>query len=75
MPQECPPSSYVEVSGGHGHGHGTKRYANRIYLTEMSGAVLGANFMNEFNVIFDVDRLQVPPAPPPSHTFSMNSTT
>lgn len=56
--QECPPSSYVEVVSG-GHGHGPKRYAIRIYLTEMSGAVLGANFMNDFNVIFDVDKLQL----------------
>jgi hypothetical protein len=55
--QECPPSSYVETIGGGGMGQ--RRYANRIYLTEASGAVLGANFMNEFNVIFDVDSLQV----------------
>ena len=67
---ECPPTSYVElIGGGAGSGGGVgvgpnahkenRKYANRIYLSEAAGTVLGANFMNEFNVIFDPDRLQV----------------
>jgi hypothetical protein len=32
---------------------GDQTYAFRIYLTEGQGAVLGANFMNGYNVIFD----------------------
>jgi hypothetical protein len=31
----------------------------RIYLTERSGSVLGANFMNGHNVIFDAEQLKV----------------
>lgn len=43
-----PATSYVEqVSKG--------KYAFRIYLTEDSGVVLGGNFMNGMNVIFDQD--------------------
>lgn len=34
---------------------GQGKYTFRIYLTEKSGGVLGANFMNDLNVIFDVD--------------------
>ena len=34
-------------------------YAFRIYLTEASGAVLGANFMTDHNVVFDIDRKRV----------------
>ena len=49
---ECPPSSYMETLGG-------GKYAFRIYLTESSGAVLGANFMNDQNVIFDIDQKRV----------------
>lgn len=41
-----PWSSYVDSVGG-------GKYAFRVYLTESSGAVLGANFMNGNNVIFD----------------------
>jgi hypothetical protein len=35
------------------------RYASRVYLTEASGAVLGANFMNGHNVVFDIEQLRV----------------
>lgn len=35
------------------------RYTPRIYLTEGTGAVLGANAINEHNVIFDPDGLRV----------------
>lgn len=41
-------SSYVD-SVGNG------KYAFRIYLTEGQGVVLGANFMNNHNIIFDPD--------------------
>lgn len=43
-----PPVSYLEK-------HTNNRYVPRIYLTEPNGAVLGANFMNGHNIIFDVD--------------------
>jgi len=49
---ECPPANYVEVIGG-------RRYANRVYLSEAAGTVLGANFMNGFDVIFDPDGLRL----------------
>jgi hypothetical protein len=54
------PTSYMEFhkdSGGSAGGAG--RYTPRIYLTEGSGAVLGANSINEHNVIFDPDGLRV----------------
>ena len=38
---------------------GTDLYAFRIYLTEGSGAVLGANFMDGYNVIFDKSNKRV----------------
>jgi hypothetical protein len=41
-----PSSSYVDSVGG-------GKYAFRVYLTEKSGAVLGANFMIDHNIIFD----------------------
>lgn len=47
-----PWSSYVDSVGG-------GKYAFRIYLTEGSGMVLGANFMNNFNIIFDPEGLRV----------------
>ena len=46
------PSSYAE-SLGNGN------YAFRVYLSEPSGAVLGANFMNNHNVIFDIENKRV----------------
>jgi len=52
MEIESPPSSYMESLGG-------GKYAFRIYLTEGSGAVLGANVMNGHNVIFDIDGKRV----------------
>jgi len=36
-----------------------KKYTNGIFLTEDNSAVLGAAFMKDFNVIFDVDRRQL----------------
>lgn len=47
-----PWSNYVDSLGG-------GKYAFRIYLTEASGAVLGANFMSGHNVIFDPDGRRV----------------
>ena len=47
-----PWNNYVDSVGG-------GKYAFRIYLTENSGAVLGANFMSGYNVIFDVDGAKV----------------
>lgn len=46
------PHSYLEKDGG-----GT--YTPRIYLTEPSGAVLGANFMNNYNTVFDIDQKRI----------------
>jgi hypothetical protein len=37
---------YVDNVGG-------GKYAFRVYVSESSGAILGANFMKEMNVIFD----------------------
>jgi hypothetical protein len=49
---ETPPSSYMEkLRSG--------KYACRVYLTEASGAVLGANVMNGHNVIFDIDARRI----------------
>ena len=42
---------YVDSVGG-------GKYAFRVYVTESSGAILGANFMTEMNVIFDEGSLQ-----------------
>ena len=53
---ESPPSSYTEAIVRHGFTISAQpRYAFRIYLTEPSGTVLGANFMLGYNVIFDYD--------------------
>lgn len=35
------------------------KYAFRIYLSEGQGVVLGANFMNGYNIIFDSDGKKV----------------
>lgn len=43
-----PPASYLDVVGD-------GQYAYRVYLSERQGAVLGANFMNGYNVIFDAE--------------------
>lgn len=50
---ECTPYSYMEKSPN------KALYSNRIYLTEPSGTVLGANFMNNHNVVFDIDGLKL----------------
>jgi hypothetical protein len=46
------PDSYMEK-------HANNRYVPRVYLTESTGAVLGANFMNEYDIIFDVDNSKI----------------
>ena len=52
---EMPPSSYTETAPG---GGGNKRNF-RVYVTEPRGTVLGANFMNDQNVIFDIQNQRV----------------
>lgn len=47
-----PWTSYVDSVGG-------GKFAFRVYLTEGSGAVLGANFMNGYNIIFDADKKRI----------------
>lgn len=49
---ESSPHSYVENLP-----NGKKAF--RVYLNEESGTVLGANFMNDHNVIFDVDQKRI----------------
>jgi Eukaryotic aspartyl protease len=49
---ETEPSSYMERLGD-------GKYAFRVYLTESAGAILGANVMNNHNVIFDIDNRRV----------------
>lgn len=46
------PDSYMEK-------HSNNRYVPRVYLTESTGAVLGANFMNDHDIVFDVDNGQI----------------
>jgi hypothetical protein len=43
-----PVTSYADIDG-------KGRYVFRVYFTESSGGVLGSNFMNRFNIIFDSD--------------------
>lgn len=50
------PFSYTENLGN-------GKYAFRIYLTETNGAILGANVMNNNNVIFDIDNRRIGFAP------------
>ena len=47
-----PWTNYVDSVGG-------GKYAFRIYLSEGSGVILGANFMNGYNTIFDGDNMRV----------------
>ena len=47
-----PPESYCENLG-------PDKYAFRVYVNEPSGAVLGANFMNNQNVMFDIDSKKI----------------
>ena len=47
-----PPESYSEVLG-------PDKYAFRIYVNEPAGSVLGANFMNNQNLLFDIDRRRI----------------
>ena len=57
---ESPPSSYTETITRTGFSITAQpRYAFRIYPTEPSGTVLGANFMLGYNVIFDYDGRRV----------------
>ena len=53
---ESLPSSYTESLGN-------GKYAFRIYLTETNGGILGANVMNNNNVIFDIDNRRIGFAP------------
>ena len=46
---ERPSSTYIETTND-------GFLAFRIYLKEPSGTVLGANFMNNLNIIFDIER-------------------
>jgi hypothetical protein len=46
------PESYFEKIGN-------DKYVPRIYLSESTGSVLGANFMNDQNVIFDIENRRV----------------
>ncbi len=46
------PTSYIEK-------YKNGRYVPRIYLTEGIGAVLGGNFMNNHNVVFDIDNMRI----------------
>jgi hypothetical protein len=43
-----PVTSYADIDS-------KGRYVFRVYLTEGSGGVLGSNFMNNYNIIFDPD--------------------
>lgn len=54
---ECPPSSYMEAMSKSSATQ--KKFSNRVYLTEVTGVVLGANFMNDHNVIFDVEGAKI----------------
>jgi hypothetical protein len=49
---EVLPESYMEKVG-------KGKYIPRIYLTESIGAVLGANFMNNHLIIFDIEQMRV----------------
>ncbi len=49
---EVLPESYMEKVG-------QGKYIPRIYLTESIGAVLGANFMNNHLIVFDIDQAKV----------------
>jgi hypothetical protein len=48
-----PPRSYLER-----HGDGDS-YTPRVYLTEGTGAVLGANFIINYNVVFDIEQMRL----------------
>jgi len=45
------PDAYMEKSA--------KQYVPRVYVNEGQGAVLGANFMQDYNVLFDQDNKRV----------------
>lgn len=45
------PSAYIEQAGG--------KYIPRVYLTEASGTVLGANFMQDHDIYFDTENRRV----------------
>merc|ERR1712176_1090868 len=48
-----PPNHYAEYS------EKDKKYAIRLYFTERSGGVLGANFMTGHDVLFDLENGRV----------------
>lgn len=45
------PSAYIEQASG--------KYIPRVYLTEASGTVLGANFMQDHDIFFDADNRRI----------------
>ena len=51
---EMPPTSYTETAP-----EGGNHRNFRVYVTEPRGVVLGANFMNDQNVVFDVQNARV----------------
>ena len=59
---EMPPTRYLELSNKAGKA-GKPMYVFRLYLTERSGGVLGANFMTGQNVEFDQKQQRVGFAP------------
>jgi hypothetical protein len=46
------PNSYMEKQSN-------GKYVPRVYVSESVGAVLGANFMDKHNVLFDIDNMRV----------------
>ena len=59
---EMPPTRYLELSNKNKK-NGKEMYVFRLYLTERSGGVLGANFMIGQNIEFDQKKLRVGFAP------------
>ena len=49
---EFPPWNYMELQSNN-------KYIMRLYLTEGSGGVIGANMMIGHNIIFDVDKHRI----------------
>eukprot|EP00607_Mallomonas_marina_P000003 CAMPEP_0182438634 /NCGR_PEP_ID=MMETSP1167-20130531/85907_1 /TAXON_ID=2988 /ORGANISM="Mallomonas Sp, Strain CCMP3275" /LENGTH=662 /DNA_ID=CAMNT_0024632083 /DNA_START=647 /DNA_END=2636 /DNA_ORIENTATION=- len=49
---DLPPVDYLEDQGGY-------KYQFRLFVTESAGAVLGANFMNDLNIVFDQENSRI----------------
>jgi hypothetical protein len=56
---EMPASSYTETLPGQGSRAMSKKRNFRIYPTEPRGIVLGANFMNDQNIAFDIQNKRI----------------